>query len=81
MTTSTIPHDAKIGDKPGSVYVVQLPWPYADAEGEWRDRREGLFECSPLGLAAARKLVAELLGPGQSWPAVRIIKRTEEVIG
>lgn len=73
-----IPFDAQPGDKPKSAYVVQLPFPFADRGGQWDDKQA--FPADPLGLAKARELVAILKGPGQDWPRVRIIKRTEEVI-
>lgn len=76
---NTLPFNARAGDRPVSAYVVQLPFPYADREGTWGDKKA--FSATPLGLRDAKALYAELRGPGQDWPNVRIIKRTEEVIG
>lgn len=69
----------RVDDEPQGLYAVQLPWPYADVEGEWCDRREGPFPLNPEGLAQARQLAVELMGPGQLWPSVRIVKRVGKI--
>lgn len=71
MSQSILPPDACVGDKPVSMYVVQV-----EEAGGWEDSITGQFGASPLGLEAAKAFRRQL--PSYR---TRIIKRTEEVIG